>query len=102
MIRPPRISSATNPSGRSAYGLRRTAYGSRQLPHHVLVRLGAPVTVELPRAAHLLDHVEIHLGDHQLVFVLAALRQEVAARVDEVARAVELPDVPGRLGPHPV
>src|SRR5436309_850282 len=76
----------------------RTTYGrSRQLPHHVVVRLRPAVAEELPGAADLLDHVEVHLRDDELVFVLAALRQEIAARIDEIARAVELPHVPRRL-----
>src|SRR5467141_3382103 len=86
MIRPPRI--------RSAMGCR----FSRQLPHHVVVRFRPPVAEKLPGAPHLLDHVEVHLADDQLVLVLAALCQEVAARIHEVTRAVELPDVPWCFG----
>src|SRR5439155_6896343 len=40
--------------------------------------------------------------DDELVFVLAALRQEIPARIHEVARAIELPDVPRRLDADPI
>ena len=59
---------------------------------------GPAIAIELPDAADLLDHVEVHLGDDQLVLVLGARREEVAARIDEVRRAVEPADVPRRLG----
>src|SRR5690606_11387273 len=74
----------------------------RQLLDHVLVGVRPAVAVELPGPARVLDHVEVHLGDHQLVVVLAAGGQEVAARIHEVAGAVELADVPRRLGADPV
>src|SRR6266576_5857463 len=75
---------------------------SGQLLDHVVVRLRPAVAEELPRAPDLLDHVEVHLRDDELVLVLAALRQEVAARIHEVARAVELADVPRRLDADPI
>src|SRR5262245_61723576 len=62
------------------------------------VRVGAAVAEELPRAANLLDHVEVELADDQLVLVFAAARQNLATRIDEVRVAVELTDVPRRLG----
>ena len=62
------------------------------------VGVGPAIAIELPDAPHLFDHVEVHLGDDQLVLVLGAHRQEVAARIDEVGRAVEAADVPRRLG----
>src|SRR5205085_4766601 len=74
MIRPPRI---------------RRGMGSWQLPHHVVVGLGPAVAEELPGPPHLLDHVEIHFGDDELILVFAALGQEVAARVDEITRSEE-------------
>src|SRR5258708_5251640 len=83
---------------RSTHAARPTALGgSRRLPDQVVVGLGPAVAEELPRAPDLLDHVEVHLRDDELVLVLAALRQEVAARIHEVARAVELPHVPRRF-----
>src|SRR5262249_6952367 len=69
---------------------------------HVPVRLGAAITIELPRLAHLLDHLEVGHADDELVLVLAGGADEVAARVDEVARSVEFADVPRRLGPDAV
>src|SRR4029077_17097756 len=62
------------------------------------VRVGAAIAVELPRAAPFLDPVEAELADDQLVLVLAPARQDLAARIDEVRVAVELTDVPRRLG----
>src|SRR6266478_6359906 len=88
---------------RSTHDARRTTHGrSWQLLDHVVVRLGATIPEELPGPAHLLDHVEVHLRDYELVFVLAAFRQEVSARIHEVARAVELADVPRCLDADPV
>src|SRR5947207_4514515 len=85
-------------SARNRISIHRPTHGrSRQLPHHVVVGLGPAVAEELPGAPHLFDHVQVHLGDHQLVLVLAAVRQEVAARVHEIAGAVELADVPRRF-----
>src|SRR5688500_7792626 len=86
----------------SIHAPRTTHRRSRQLSHHVVVRLGPPVAEELPGAPYLLDHLEVHLGDDELVLVLTALREEVAARVHEVARAVELAHVPGRFGAHAI
>src|SRR6185436_13257710 len=76
--------------------------GSRQLLDHVLVRVGPAVAIELPDAAHLLDHVEVQIRGDQLVLVLAGLGEEVPARIDEVRVPVELADVPRRLGPDAV
>src|SRR6266404_2883384 len=88
---------------RSTHDARRTTHGhSWQLLDHVVVRLGATIPEELPGPAHLLDHVEVHLRDYELVFVLAAFRQEVSARIHEVARAVELADVPRCLDADPI
>ena len=42
--------------------------------------------------------IEIHLGHHQFVLVLGADGKHVPAGIDEVRRAVEAADVPGRLG----
>src|SRR6266511_5585611 len=69
---------------------------------HRLVSLRAPVAEELPHAADLLDHVEVHLGGDQLILVLRADRQEIAARVHEVGGAVELADIPRGLRADPV
>src|SRR5262245_8855015 len=63
------------------------------------VAVGATVAEELPGATNLLDHVEVELGDVELVVVLARTAiDEAAARIDEVRAAVELADVPWRLG----
>src|SRR4051812_18601532 len=68
------------------------------LLHERTVRVGAPIAIELPRAAHLLDHVEIERGHDELVLVLRGAREDLPARVHEVGVAVELADVPRRLG----
>ena len=57
---------------------------SRVSPSQGAVRVGAAVAEELPGPADLLDHVEVELGDDELVLVLAAAREDLAARVDEV------------------
>src|SRR6187200_3075420 len=50
----------------------------------------AAIAVELPVVAHLLHHVEVEVPDDDLlVRARAALADEVAARVDHLAGAVE-------------
>src|SRR5260221_3947377 len=62
------------------------------------VRLRSAIPIELPRVADFLDEIQIQIRDHELVLVAAALGDQAAARIAEVALAVELADVPGRLG----
>src|SRR4051794_31119075 len=54
------------------------------------VGVGAAVPVELPLIAHLADHVEVEIADDDLLVLAAAeLPDVVAARVHELAAAVE-------------
>src|SRR5262245_29050864 len=64
---------------------------------HVSVGLGPSIPVELPDPPDFFDHVEVHVGGHELVLILAPFGEELAARVDEVAVAVEFPDAPRRF-----
>src|SRR5258708_1193662 len=66
------------------------------------VSLRSAIPIELPGVADLLDHVEIEVGDDQFVLVAAGFGDEASARIAEVALAVELADVPRRLGPDAV
>src|SRR5438445_272381 len=66
------------------------------------VRLRTSIAIELPGIADLLNFVEIQLGDKQLVFVAAGLCDEFAARIAEIALAVELADFPGLLGAYAI
>ena len=66
------------------------------------IGLRPAVPEELPSVAHLADHVQVHLVDDQLVLVAAGDLLDLAARIDEIALAVELADVPRRLGADPV
>ena len=66
------------------------------------VRLGPAVAEELPGVADLADQVEVEVGDHDVVAVAAADGEHLAARVAEVALAVELADPPGLLEAGPV
>src|SRR5262245_41688280 len=75
---------------------------SRQELAHLAVSLGTAIAVELPHATHFLDHVEVAIGDDELVLVLARDRQHVAARIADVARAIELAEVPGLLRPDAI
>src|SRR5690242_7921452 len=70
--------------------------GSR--PDQVRVSLGPPIAEELPEVAHLAHHLHVHVAGDELVLVLAGLGDDLAARIHEIARAIELADVPGRLG----
>src|SRR5262249_32975038 len=61
--------------------------GRDQVP----VGVGPPIPIELPGLPDLLDEVEVHVADQELLVVRAADRaHELAARVDEVALAVEV------------
>src|SRR6185436_16287765 len=57
---------------------------------------------KLPGLPHLGYLVEVEVGGEDFVFVAAGLGDDLAARVAEVARAVELADVPGGLHAHAV
>src|SRR6188768_2201276 len=65
--------------------------------HEFRIAFGPAVAVELPDVAHLADLVEVELGGDQLALVAARVRDELPARVAEVALSVELADVPGRF-----
>src|SRR5260370_29840165 len=67
-----------------------------------LIAVGAPVAEELPRVAHLCDHIEVEIGDDDFVFVTAGLRDDFAAWVAQITLAIEFAYVPQRFFPHPV
>src|SRR6185369_14965788 len=66
------------------------------------VRIGATVADELPGGANLLDHVEVEVGHDHRVLVPGRFGHDLASGVAEVALAVELAHVPGRLDAHAV
>src|ERR1043166_2254511 len=66
------------------------------------VRFGPAVAVELPHVPHLANLVEVQFGRHELGLVARRTGDELAARVAEVALAVEFADVPRRLIPDAV
>src|ERR1700676_2387328 len=67
-----------------------------------LVGLRPTVAEELPGLPYLRNHVEIEIRDQNLVLIAARLRDDLAARIAEVALAVELADVPGLLGAYAI
>src|SRR6266567_7306026 len=58
----------------------------------------AAVAVELPCVADFLNFVEVQFGDEQFILVAAGLLDDFAARVAEIALAVEFANFPGRFG----
>src|SRR5438445_783973 len=56
--------------------------------HHIPIHVRAPVPVELPGVPHLAYEIQIEVGDEELLVFLRSLRDDLAARVREVARAV--------------
>src|SRR5690606_27705561 len=64
----------------------------------VAVAVRTAVAVELPDVADFADLVEVEIGDDQLVLVAGTLRDNLSARVGEIALSIELADVPRRLG----
>src|SRR6188474_2159048 len=84
-------------------GLRSGASVTRSRPHEIVVSVGPAVPVELPRLADFLDLVEIHVPDEQLLVMgRAQIADELAARVTEVALAVEVVIAEVLLDPDPV
>src|SRR4029077_20726961 len=55
--------------------------------HHVFVHVRAAVAVELPGVADLTDQIHVQVGDEELLLFIRRLRDDLAARVREVARA---------------
>src|SRR6185437_15476365 len=62
----------------------------------------ATVAEELPRLANFGDAVEIQGGGEDFVPVAGSLGDDLAARVAEVALAVEFADVPGCVAPDAI
>src|SRR6266436_4619204 len=58
----------------------------------------AAVAVELPGVADFLNFIKIQIGDEELILVTAGLLDDFAARIAEIALAVELADLPGSFG----
>src|SRR5262249_44803566 len=84
--------SAPRPPGPSAPAPCHTLRRRSDVLYHVAIRIGATIAVELPGAAHLLDHRQVELRRHQLVTIFGRLGDDLTARVHEVAGAVELAD----------
>src|SRR5205814_538915 len=61
------------------------------------IRLRPSITEELPGTADFRDHVEVEIGNNHFVFIATSLRNDLAARIAEVALAVEFADTPGFL-----
>src|SRR6266478_3058933 len=70
--------------------------------HNFAVGFRTAVAIELPRRAHLLDFIEIQVRDDEFVLIPAGLRDNLAARITEIAFAVELPDLPGFFRCHTI
>src|SRR3954471_9325910 len=67
-----------------------------------LVEVRPPIAEELPLRTHLLDDIEIQIGDYELLALAPRFRQDLAAGIGEIARSVEVPEVPRRLRPDAV
>ena len=65
--------------------------------HDRPVSIRSTVAEELPRIADLADLVHIEIGDDKFVLITCADGEHLAARVAEIALAVEFADVPRRL-----
>src|SRR6202162_2454172 len=60
------------------------------------------ITEELPDFTNVRDQVQVKVGDHYFVFVPAGLGDNFAARIAEVALAIELPNAPWLFDAHAV
>src|SRR5438105_11858362 len=66
--------------------------------HDRVIAFRPTVAEELPDVAHVANQIQIHIGDHDVVRVaLRRRREELAARVAEIALAVKLADPPRLL-----
>src|SRR6516162_3010255 len=66
------------------------------------IRLRPAIAIELPGVAHVTDHVEVEVAHDDVVGVAGGRGQDLAARVAEVALAVEFTDAPGIFPAGPV
>src|ERR1035441_8350844 len=69
---------------------------------HFLVRLRATIAIELPNVAHFANHVEVQVGDDHRILVTRTFRDNLAARIGEVALPVKLAKVPRLLRPDAI
>src|SRR5712692_6264853 len=58
----------------------------------------AAIAVELPGVADFLNFIKIQIGDEELILVAAGLLDDFAARIAEIALAVEFANFPGSFG----
>src|ERR1017187_9131006 len=79
-----------------------TFIGLREQVGHFLVRLGTTVAIKLPNVAHFANHVQVQVGDDHCILVTRTFRDNLAARIGEVALAVEFTKVPGFLRPDAI
>src|SRR3989475_2342871 len=56
--------------------------------HHIPIHVRATIPVELPRIPHLAHEIQVKVSDEQLLLFLRRLRDDLAARIREVARTV--------------
>src|SRR5687767_2719645 len=61
------------------------------------IRLRPAVSIELPHIPHLANLVEVELRCHELVAIARCLRDELSARITEIALTVELTNTPRLL-----
>src|SRR5664279_2743587 len=66
------------------------------------VQIRAAISIELPCSTHFGNLIHIQISRKHFVFVTRGLRDNLAARIGEVTRSVELADVPGRLCSHAI
>src|SRR6266478_3708925 len=66
------------------------------------VRFRSPLSIQMPRVAHLLYVIQVQLGDKQLVVVAAGLRHDFAPRIAEIALPVKFADFPRLFRAHAI
>src|ERR1700687_2527322 len=79
-----------------------SACGSSHRVDQFAIRRWPAMLAELPQRAHLVDEAQVHVCNEELILVLARLRDDLAARTHEIARAVKAADVPWRLRAHAI
>src|SRR6056297_477958 len=67
------------------------------------IRFRPPITKELPCVANFANHVQVHVGDHDVgLRSLFACGDELPARITEITLPIELADVPRLLVAGPI
>src|ERR1043165_2335977 len=76
---------------------RKYAEYGKLIRHQFSVTIRSPVAEKLPGIAHFTNHVQVQIGNDESILIVRSLGNDLAARIPEVALAIEFADVPRLL-----